>query len=350
MRNPSDAEKMFTSTGDKFWLHPQQMLNYRGGHPDTVISTHISPEGACNLKCVYCSVTYRKVSNRIDIDTIKRYVCRLMEYGLKAAIITGGGEPTLYPQFNQLIKWLDEMGIRIALITNGTQAKRVHDTTWGSFSWIRFSINLFDGWEQKIKLPIEMIPRHTTIGSSFVFTQKHEKPEQIDVDLLKRVGDVARKNGACYIRLLPNCLLPQASLLDSHKALDELLEKVNDPLFFHQYKVHQAPSCGTCHQSYFRPYLSEVPYGDTGIPGSVYPCDSVVLNDEHAQFVKKYQLCAPDDIEKYLRKEIKHQFDPRKDCTGCVFTKTVNMLDEWQRGELPQKFSDGRNVIHKDFV
>lgn len=349
MRQKSVQENRFTSTGVKFWCHPKQMREYRDGGTKTVVSTHISPEGACNLKCSYCSVTYRKVSNRIELHRIFDYVMSLKEFGLKAVIITGGGEPTIYPHFDQLVHFIHDQGLKVALITNGTQARRVEKHTWKKFTWVRVSLNLFDGWEEKIALPVDDFDPDCVIGSSFVFTQKHEKPEAIDVDLLKRVAAVAKKNRAQYIRLLPNCLLPQKSLLESHAALAELLRVVDEPLFFHQHKLHAAPKCGTCHQSYFRPYLSEVPFGDTGIPGSVYPCDSVVLNNEYAQFVQKYQLCQPGDIAKYLRGEIKQQFDPRTDCSGCVFTDNVNMLDDWKQGKLPEAFLHD-DLMHKEFI
>ncbi|NQZ56115.1 MAG: hypothetical protein HRT88_01405, partial [Lentisphaeraceae bacterium] len=55
----TEMEHKYTSTGIKFWRHQEQMFAFKEGRPDTVISTHISPEGACNLKCPYCSVTYR---------------------------------------------------------------------------------------------------------------------------------------------------------------------------------------------------------------------------------------------------------------------------------------------------
>ena len=53
-REKSRYEHSFTSTGIKFWRHQEQMLNYKNGNPNSVVSTHISPEGACNLKCPYC--------------------------------------------------------------------------------------------------------------------------------------------------------------------------------------------------------------------------------------------------------------------------------------------------------
>ena len=68
---PSVEEHKFTSTGIKWGRHQEALMNYKNGDPNTVISTHISPEGACNLKCPYCSVTYRDTHSRIDMDTIK---------------------------------------------------------------------------------------------------------------------------------------------------------------------------------------------------------------------------------------------------------------------------------------
>lgn len=345
----SEEENKFTSTGIKFWRHPNQMNAYRNGDPNTVISTHISPEGACNLKCPYCSVTYRKVSNRIEFDVIEAYVDTLVKYGLKAVILTGGGEPTIYPRFNDLVRMVVARGLKIALITNGTQARRVDADIWKHFSWIRTSINIFDGWEEKIQIPVDLVSPECVTGCSFVFTQKHEViSNDIDVDLLKRVAVVARKNGAKYVRLLPNCLLKQVSLIESHALLDTLLEKVGDPIFFHQYKLHGVPKTNICHQSYFRPYLSEVPFKGTGVPGSVYPCDSVVLNNEYAQFMEKYQLCSPADIGSYLEKRISHMFDPTVDCSGCVFTDNVNMLSVWKESGVGS-FRD-EALMHEEFV
>ena len=61
-----------------------------------------------------------------------------------------------------------------------------------------------------------------------------------------------------------------------------------------------------CHQSYFRPYLSEEPFHETGIPGTVYPCDSVVLNSSVTHFAQKYQLCGASDILDYIDKIINY--------------------------------------------
>jgi hypothetical protein len=114
--------------------------------------------------------------------------------------------------------------------------------------------------------------------------------------------------------------------------------------------VHGAPKCDTCHQSYFRPYLSEEPFHATGKPGTVFPCDSVVLNDSYQHFAEEYQLCAPGDILKYLDKEIKPRFDPRERCKGCVFTNNVNMLDDWKSGSVDRFSEFSAPLTHEEFV
>ena len=350
----SEEEHRYTSTGIKFWRNAEQMTAYKNGLPGSIISTHISPEGSCNLKCPYCSVTYRDTHSRLDLETIQDYVLKLKTRGLKAVILTGGGEPTMYKQFNELVRWLKSEDLSIALITNGTRTKNIDDDVWKMFSWIRVSINVFGNWVQQISLPIEKIDYDKTIvGCSMVYTVEHEASDEIMGDraaLLNKASKVADNCGAQYIRLLPNCLLSQYDLIRQHKSLDNTLTEINDPRFFHQYKVHGAPQTSTCHQSYFRPYLSEEINIATGKAGTVYPCDSVVLNDGFAHFAEEYQLCHASEILDYLDRKIEQKFDAKERCTGCVFTDNVNMLDDFINDKV-DRFDDFKEVLfHEEFV
>lgn len=349
----TEQEHRYTSTGIKFWRHRAQMESYRQGTGHTVISTHIAPEGACNLKCPYCSVTHRDTHSRLELDVIKDYVEKLQTRGLKAVILTGGGEPLAYRHINQLVEWLHSKGLSIALITNGTLTDRLDPPLWKAFRWVRVSINFFEGWRSKIRLPLEHISSETTVGASFVFTRAHEALGEGNWDdRFRGVSAVATAVDADYIRVLPDCLLPQADLAESHRQLAAALQSVDDPRFFRQDKHHRAPSCSRCHQSYFRPYLSEEIYlhDGKGEAGSVYPCDSVVLNDGVAKFVGEYQLCKPGDVLKYLDGEITAHFDPRKSCSGCVFTDNVEMLGRWEAGK-EDRFSEFQEELkHEEFV
>lgn len=355
-RQKSEQEHKYTSTGIKFWRHQESMLSYKNDEGHSVISTHISPEGACNLKCPYCSVTYRDTHSRIDLDVIKDYVTKLKSRGLKAVILTGGGEPTSYKYFNELVQWLKyEQKLSVALITNGTLARRIQPETWAAFSWIRVSINLFENWENRIgdNFDVQHLSPDCIVGCSMVYTVEHESTSEIMTDRIKmfeKVSAIADKLGAKYIRLLPNCLLEQKHLLAQHKSLDNTLSQIDDDRFFHQYKVHGAPSSSVCHQAYFRPYLSEEINKQTGKPGTVFPCDSVVLNDGYEFFSEEYQLCAPEDILDFLDGKIKAKFDPRERCKGCVFTDNVNMLDQFKNNKIDLFDQFGLPLIHEEFV
>jgi organic radical activating enzyme len=335
-------EHRFTSTGIKFWRHQEQMESYRAGTGHTVISTHIAPEGACNLKCPYCSVTYRDTHQRIELGVIKKYVEDLMTRGLKAVILTGGGEPTIYKHFNELVTWIAGNGLKVALITNGTQAKRVSPEAWKCFTWVRVSLNVFPDWEEKIRIPHDQLSPDCTVGCSMVYTPEHR------VDTLQKASNVASAIQADYVRVLPNCMLKQEDLICEHEALDKDFAKIGDSRFFHQHKLHAAPGCGTCHQSYFRPYLSEAISEKTGRPGTVFPCDSVVLNGQAMHFPKLFQLCPAEEVLDYMDGKIRAPFDPRKNCTGCVFTRNVDMLDDWKERGIGT-FTD-EPLPHEEFV
>lgn len=340
----TEMEHKFTSTGIKFWRHQNQMLMYKNKQPNTIISTHISPEGGCNLKCSYCSVSNRLIHNSIPLDVIKDYVEKLITVGLKAVIITGGGEPTLYKYINDLIHWLKyDKNLLVSLITNGTQSNRLDKESWNVLSWVRVSINLFNDWEEKINLPIHYLNENCMVGCSFIYSNENE-------NILNKISNLANKLSAKYVRFLPNCIPENNILIKKHEELDVLLSKIDDQRFFHQNKIHLTPNCNTCHQSYFRPYLSEQLYYLNGKPGAVYPCDSVVLNTDDRKFIKKYQICYASDILDFLNRKITLKFDPSIDCKGCVFTNNINMLDDWINNKINKFDNYKEKIIHEEFI
>lgn len=331
-REKSPEENKYTSTGIKFWRHKSEINSYKRGEPQTIIATHISPEGHCNLSCPYCSVSRRKINERIELATIKDYVLTLKKFGLKAVILTGGGEPTLYPKFNELLTWLAGQNLSVALITNGTNIRRVNPELWKIFSWVRVSLNFFAGWKERIRFP----EINGVLGASMVYIGQ-------SVDEIKELAAFLPAS-VKYVRVLPNCLHEQEKLLREHEHIEKILRAVDDKRFFQQFKIHEVPRSKICHQAYFRPYLSEV----NG--GTVFPCDSLVLNEAQVHFNERYAICAAADIEKFLRREIKMNFEPTRDCRGCVFAGNVNLLDDW--------FYQGANhfdeykepLTHEEFV
>lgn len=343
-RQPSQMEHKFTSTGIKFWKHRSEMESYKAGSGRSIISTHIAPEGRCNLKCSYCSVSERTLHSTIELPRIQDYVTKLKSRGLKAVILTGGGEPTLYKPFNELGEWLLDQGIEMALITNGTQFKRVSDRILKNLTWVRVSMNVFKDWEKKIEIPRDRLGALTTVGMSVCYSAENKDPE-----FLRKVAVFAERAEVSYVRVLPDCMLPQAALIKEHEGLTELFKTLDgSKRFFHQFKIHGAPCQSKCHQSYFRPYLSEAVDPVTGRPGLVFPCDSVVLNEQAQRFRPRYAVCTPEEILDYMDGKIAQQFDATRDCTGCVFTRNVDMLDRFVKGAEDQFAQYATTEVHHE--
>jgi len=75
---------------------------------------------ACNQNCKSCAFAEWNKSNFIPdrIDAFK-IVDRLIDYGIMNFELSGGGEPTTLPYFNDLLKHILERGANFALLTNG---------------------------------------------------------------------------------------------------------------------------------------------------------------------------------------------------------------------------------------
>lgn len=318
-------EDKFTSTGSKLRRWHDRLLMYKSVGVASPISTHISPEGACNLNCSYCSVSKRKKASRIELGVIKQYLDDLCKKGLKAVIITGGGEPTIYPNINALLKYIYSLGLKCALITNGTSLYKINTHLLNKLSWLRISINE-EAMEKIVIPPITDV----TIGFSYIV------PDNSSItDIIKTImtinGVLVKPYKPEYVRLLPNCLLPKQELNAQHRRIHAAVEVAYpDSVFFHQNKGPAVPSAAleTCPMGYFRPYLSEQ-VNHKGYPGTIYPCDSVVLNDAAGHFNPKYAIGAADEINDYLTGSIRPTFKPCEDCKGCVFTRNLNIIEEF---------------------
>jgi MoaA/NifB/PqqE/SkfB family radical SAM enzyme len=83
-------------------------------HP---ILAQIVPIRRCNLDCAYCN-EYDKTSMPVALETMLRRIDRLADLG--TTIITlSGGEPTLHPDLDAIIRRIRKRGAIATLITNG---------------------------------------------------------------------------------------------------------------------------------------------------------------------------------------------------------------------------------------
>ena len=79
----------------------------------------------CNFRCLYCNEGEVGVeSDTIDFTTITDVIRQVAALGAKSVVIIGGGEPTLYGQFKELIEFVSHSGLIPVVFTNGAKIDR----------------------------------------------------------------------------------------------------------------------------------------------------------------------------------------------------------------------------------
>ena len=368
----------FTSTSSKIAWHRDIIdgLHENRGVPKV---SGIFISDICQHKCAFCS-TANRLKDVLSLDKISAYLDQLVPLGLKAVILSGGGNPILWrdagSDFNDVVNHINSRGLQIGLITNGlkgmvkypggrTSWKTVRPETLDKITWIRISLSSWDHGEE-VEVP-DINPDITALGGSWIYHDQYlepldrhgkvSRPEDLQTPLLfgeektrviwgkdrlpfikEKLRELLKNHPFTYIRALPNCYeiqkIPQRCSELEQMALDV------DPRIFVQYKP---PSPHTvCLLGYSHPVLW--PSGD------VTPCDSVTLLDQanRSQGGKVYVIARWDTIGELYKKPVHSLIDPMVHCQKCVFGTQNRALDAIWKGADPQPV--GPEPLHKNFI
>ena len=97
----------------------------------------IYPTNRCNANCPFCSCADRDRTQELPWEFLKREICKFAVLGGQAVTLTGGGEPLLYPQIEELLDLLFSFNIKIGMMTNGILLDSVENI--GKLTWCRIS-------------------------------------------------------------------------------------------------------------------------------------------------------------------------------------------------------------------
>ncbi|MBE5847936.1 MAG: radical SAM protein [Lachnospiraceae bacterium] len=173
------------------------------------ISVEMTLTNACNMNCVYCSdaALRQRQGGRemISLEDFKRLFEDLSKGGTKGIVIEGGGEPTLYSHFREVVECAVSSGLAVGLITNGSM--RLDKDVICKFEWIRVSLDASTPEEYKALKGVDFYERvidniayyaqHcNTVGVGFVVTKNNIS--QIEALVMR-----LRELKASYVQLRP---------------------------------------------------------------------------------------------------------------------------------------------------
>jgi MoaA/NifB/PqqE/SkfB family radical SAM enzyme len=75
----------------------------------------------CNNSCPYCTYKRWKLPNATKAMSYEEFITyaeKMRTIGVQGFILTGGGEPTICPDFQKITNWLEERGLHYGINTN----------------------------------------------------------------------------------------------------------------------------------------------------------------------------------------------------------------------------------------
>ena len=87
---------------------------------------HLAITHRCNLKCRFCHVTETRFAE-LDTESTKRMIDVLDRMGVAVISISGGGEPLLREDFDQIINHAAARGLYVKLTSNGTMPRAKYE-------------------------------------------------------------------------------------------------------------------------------------------------------------------------------------------------------------------------------
>lgn len=134
----------------KMMFHPEWVSCFKKALNDWEVAKtlyplymEIAPAEACNHRCTFCALDY--VGHRpifLNKSAFDKTLLDMANGGVKAVMYAGEGEPALHPKLAEIVSETKDLGIDIALTTNGScMNAKFLKRVLKDLSWIKVSID-----------------------------------------------------------------------------------------------------------------------------------------------------------------------------------------------------------------
>ena len=159
----------------------------------------------CFYKKAGYGLTDFKEDEYISKETVFKVLNELSRFGVKAVEWTGGGSVECHPNYREIFKYANDLGIKQSLVTNGTLLDDTDIELIKDFEWVRFSIDAAspeiwtkvkgvdaeDGYSTAIENIADLISKKketNVVGFSFVVCKENYKEIVSAAKLAKSIG------------------------------------------------------------------------------------------------------------------------------------------------------------------
>lgn len=108
------------------------------------LSINLDLTTACNFACPHC-VDWNILGSRVSYDDarLRASLETMTAGGLASVILIGGGEPTVHPRFAAWVRFLKDLGLQVAIVSNGGLGERILEVidVLDEKDWVRLSLD-----------------------------------------------------------------------------------------------------------------------------------------------------------------------------------------------------------------
>ncbi len=336
------------------------------------VSINLDLTTACNYACDHCvDMDILNMGIKYEYEKLMSSLVELCERGLKSAILIGGGEPTVFPKFPEVVSLLKDHDVSVAVVSNGSGMKRVAECAdrFDKSDWIRLSLDsgsdeTFQAMHKpKKKLTLESICEDVAevkkdfpglrIGFSFIVTWKgaftNDAAIVENIHEIAAAAKLARDHRFDYISVKPFLVRSPdnnaeiVGVNDSWADFDGIIERikagVQDAKQYETetFKVVESTNLRVlenksyanytrqpkvCHMTYFRQVLS---------PLGLFNCP-VYRHVEHAKLGDKHAYASSEAVEETKKSTVRQVFDFDASCeckeVTCLYNSANWMIED----------------------
>jgi len=133
----------------KAFRHPDVMEGIRLGAPRRLPHVELILADLCQQHCKFCAYRLEGYASNQRFDERRlmplqkalEIVEDCAEIGVQAIQFTGGGEPTIYPEFEKVVRRVLELGMKFSLVSNGVRMTPELAALIVEGSWVRISLD-----------------------------------------------------------------------------------------------------------------------------------------------------------------------------------------------------------------
>jgi len=320
----------------KIALHKNKLDSIINKNVSAPTYVRIKPTNRCNHNCFFCiyNESYANMHNHMGYkDELSReklleILEDFKEIGVKAITYSGGGEPLIHPNIEEIMEKTLEYDIDLSIITNGQKLSGRKAEILAKAKWVRISMDYYDSKGFKIskrgsaRMYDEIIenikefsnkPHKCDIEINFIITKENYLHLEESVKLLKPLGIENIRYSPVWIKNMEEYHKP---IRDTVIAKLKLIKELYQDDFFKIYTSYNKNSIinTAAKRSYnFCSFMQIVPV--IGADYNVYNCHNQayskngILGSINNQ--KFSELWFSKNTAKYFE-----SFDPQINCDG----------------------------------